>query len=43
LCLLLLGIQSPRRLGVIRELLMIVVESQKDYITLLFVRIDSEH
>jgi hypothetical protein len=40
--LLLLGIQSPRRLGVARELPSIVVESRKDYIALPFVRIDSE-
>jgi hypothetical protein len=43
LCLLLLGIQSPRRLGIARELPRIVVESQKVCITLLFAGIDSEH
>jgi hypothetical protein len=42
LCLLLLGIQSRRRLGVTWELLRIVVESQEVCIALLFVRIDSE-
>jgi hypothetical protein len=36
-CLLLLGIQSLRRLGVDRELLRIVVESQEVCIALLFV------
>jgi hypothetical protein len=43
LYLLLLGIQSPRWLGVIRELSRIVVESQKVCIILLFVGIDSEN
>jgi hypothetical protein len=43
LCLLLLGIQSPRWLGVARELPRIVVESQKVCISLLFVGIGSEH
>jgi hypothetical protein len=43
LCLLLLGIQSPRRLGVARELPRIVVESQEVCIALLFVGIDSEN
>jgi hypothetical protein len=42
LCLLLLGIQSPRRLGIIRELLRIVVESQEVCIALLFVGNDIE-
>jgi hypothetical protein len=42
LCLLLLRIQSRRRLGVTWELLRIVVESQEVCIALLFVRIDSE-
>jgi hypothetical protein len=42
LCLLLLGIQSPRRLGIIWEILRIVVESWKICIALLFVGIDSE-
>jgi hypothetical protein len=42
LCLLLLGIQSPIWLGIARELLRIVVESQKICIALLFVGIDSE-
>jgi hypothetical protein len=42
-CLLLLEIQSPRWLGVARELSKIVVESREVYITLLFMRIDSEH
>jgi hypothetical protein len=43
LCLLLLGIQSPKQLGVARELLRIVVESPEVCIALLFVGIDSEH
>jgi hypothetical protein len=43
LCLLLLEIQFPRRLCVIRELPRIVVESCKVYIALLFVGIDSEY
>jgi hypothetical protein len=43
LCLLLLGIQSPRRLGVAREVPRIVIESQEVCIILLFMRIDSEH
>jgi hypothetical protein len=43
LCFLLLGIQSPRRLGIAREVPRIVVESQEVCITLLFMRIDSEH
>jgi hypothetical protein len=43
LCFLLLGIQSPRWLGIARELPRIVVESQEVCIALLFVRIDSEH
>jgi hypothetical protein len=43
LYLLLLGIQSPRWLGVIRELPRIVVESQKVCIILLFVGINSEN
>jgi hypothetical protein len=42
-CLLLLGIQSPRQLGVARELPMIVVESWKACVALIFVGIDSEH
>jgi hypothetical protein len=42
LCLLLLGIQSPRWLGIAQELPRIVVESQKVCITLLFVGIDIE-
>jgi hypothetical protein len=41
--LLLLGIQSPRWLGVARELPRIVVESQEVCIALLFVGIDSEN
>jgi hypothetical protein len=43
LCLLFLGIQSSRRLGVARELPRIVVKSQEVCITLLFVGIDSEN
>jgi hypothetical protein len=43
LCWLLLGIQSPRRLGVTRELPRIVVKYREVYIALLFVVIDSEH
>jgi hypothetical protein len=43
LCLLLLGIQSPRQLGVTRELPRIVVESREVCIALLIVGIDSEH
>jgi hypothetical protein len=42
LCLLLLGIQSSRWLGVAQVLPRIVVESQKVCITLLFMRIESE-
>jgi hypothetical protein len=42
-CLLLLGIQSPRRLGVTQDFPRIVVEAQKVCIALLFVGIDSEH
>jgi hypothetical protein len=42
-CLLLLGIQSPRRLGVAWELPRIVVESREICVALLFVGIDSEH
>jgi hypothetical protein len=42
LCLLLLGIQSPRWLGVTQELPRVVVESQKVCIALLFMVIDSE-
>jgi hypothetical protein len=38
-----LGIQSPRWLGVARELSRIVVESREICIALLFMRIDSEH
>jgi hypothetical protein len=38
-----LGIQSPRWLGVARELSRIVVESREVCIGLLFVGIDSEH
>jgi hypothetical protein len=41
--LLLLGIQSLRRLGVTRELLRIVVKSREVCISLLFVGIDSEN
>jgi hypothetical protein len=43
LCLLLLGIQFPRRLGVTREVPRTVVESWEVCIALLFVGIDSEH
>jgi hypothetical protein len=43
LCLLLLGIQSPKWLDVTRELPRIVVESRKVCIALIFVGIDSEH
>jgi hypothetical protein len=43
LCLLLLGVQSPRWLGVTRELPGIVVEFREVCIALLFVGIDSEH
>jgi hypothetical protein len=43
LCLLLLGIQSSKLLGVVRELSRIVVESQEVCIVLLFMAIDSEH
>jgi hypothetical protein len=43
LCLLLLGIQSPRWLGVARELPRIVVESWNVCIAFLFMGIDSEH
>jgi hypothetical protein len=42
LCLLLLGIQSPRWLGVAQELPWTVVESREVCIALLFVGIDSE-
>jgi hypothetical protein len=41
--LLLLGIQSPRRLGVTREFPRIVVKSRKVYIAPLFVGIDSNN
>jgi hypothetical protein len=41
--LLLLGIQSPRQLGVTRDLPRIVVESLEVCIALLIVGIDSEH
>jgi hypothetical protein len=41
--LLLLGIQSPRWVGVAQELLKIVVESREVCIALLFMGIDSEH
>jgi hypothetical protein len=41
--LLLLGIQSPKRLGIARELLSIVVKSWDVCISLLFVGIDSEN
>jgi hypothetical protein len=40
--LLLLRIQSPRRLGVARELLRIVVKSEEVCIALLFMGIDSK-
>jgi hypothetical protein len=43
LYLLLLWIQSPRRLGVARELPRIVVKSREVCIALLFVGIDSEN
>jgi hypothetical protein len=43
LCLLLLGVQSPRWLGVARELPRIVVEFREVCIALLFMGIDSEH
>jgi hypothetical protein len=43
MCLLLLGIQSPKWLGVTQELSWIVVESQEVCIALLFMGIDSEH
>jgi hypothetical protein len=43
LCLLLLGIQSSRRLGVTRELPKIVVESREVCIALHFMGIDSDH
>jgi hypothetical protein len=43
MCLLHLGIQSPRWLGIAREHPRIVVESVEVRITLLFVGIDSEH
>jgi hypothetical protein len=43
LYLLLLWIQSPRRLGVSRELPRIVVKSREVCIALLFVGIDSEN
>jgi hypothetical protein len=43
LCLLLLGIQSPRRLGVAQEQARIVVESPEVCIALPFVGIDSEN
>jgi hypothetical protein len=43
LCLLLLGIQSPRWLGVGQELPRLVVKSREVCITLLFVGIDSKN
>jgi hypothetical protein len=43
LCLLILGIQSPRRLGVAWELPRIVVKSREVCIALLFIGIDSEN